>query len=144
MGTKAEIVIENFPGAFNCAQSTLVLFAEDYGVDKAAALRIGAGLGGGCHFGEICGAVSAGAAIVGLKYGHTEPNPEHYGICRQKTKEFVGRFKEENGAVSCRDLLGFDMSEPGGRERAIEMDLFNKRCKGLVKSAVAILEEQGY
>jgi len=144
METKADIVVDKFPGSFNCAQTTLMMFAEDYDIDEATALRIGAGLGGGCHFGEICGAASAGAAVVGMKYGHTKPDPEQYAICREKTKEFIEMFKEENGAVSCRDLLGVDMAEPGGRERAIELDLFNTRCKGFVRSAVEILEDLGY
>ena len=144
MGTKSEMATENYPGSFNCAQSTLMMFAEDYGIDREAALRIGAGLGGGCHFGEICGAASAGAAVVGMKYGHTKPDPEQYAICRGKAKEFIGRFKDENGAVSCRDILGFDITEPGGRERALELNLFNTRCKKMIVSAVNILEELGY
>ena len=145
MKTKAEIATQEYQGNFNCAQSTIAVFAEDYNLDLTDALRIGAGLGGGCHSAEICGAVSAGAAVVGLKYGHTEPNPELYLTCRTRTKEFVDKFKESNdGKIICRDLMGLDVTTPEGREQALAQNLFTTRCKELVASAVNILEELGY
>ena len=145
MKTKAEIATQDYQGKFNCAQSTIAVFAEDYGLNLKDALRIGAGLGGGCHSAEICGAVSAGAAIIGLKHGHTEPNPEQYAICRAKTNEFVTKFKEANeGNVTCLKLMGLNITTPDGRAQALEQNLFSTRCKDLVASAVNILEELGY
>ena len=144
MRTKAEIAVEDYQGNVNCAQSVLAVFAQDYGLDQATALRLGAGLGGGCHSGEICGALSAGSAVVGLNCGNTARDPDRYANCQRKTREFLTNFREKYGAVTCRDLLGFDISLPGGRERAIELNLFETRCKDIVRSAVDILEGLGY
>ena len=144
MRTKADIAAEDVMGKLNCAQSTISMFAEDYGLDKTTAIRMGAGLGGGCHYGEACGVVAAGAAVVGLKYGNKEHDPETYAFCRLKTREFVEEFVARNGALTCRDLLGIDMAEPDGRDRAAAAGLFQTKCKDLVRSGVGILEEQGY
>ena len=144
MRTKGEIASEDYQGNYNCAQSTFALFAEKYGLDQQTAFRIGAGLGGGCHFGGTCGAVTAGCGVIGLKYGHTEPDPEKYGECRAKVREFVEKFVEEFGSIECSCLLGIDMAQPGGRDQAKEQGLFDTRCRGLVKFAVDILDELGY
>jgi len=144
MRTKAEIAAEDYLGSVNCAQAVLAVFAEDYDLDQESALRIGAGLGGGCHSGEICGAISAGSAVVGLKCGNTKRDPAGYANCQLKTREFITDFREKYGAVTCRDLLGVDVSLPGGRERALELNLFKTRCKDIVRTAVDILEKLGY
>lgn len=83
--------------------------------------------------GEVCGAVSGGVLAMGLLYG------QDYSV-GPKTREYVHRFAEQNGAVRCIDLLGLD-------ESSVEVILASARnrkkevCDGLVSSAVQILLE---
>ena len=54
-----------------------------------------------------CGAVSAGVASLGLKYGYCEPNSaEQNAILISKVNEFEARFIEKNGSIVCKELLG--------------------------------------
>ena len=144
MKTKAEIAAEEYHGKFNCAQSTLAQFAEDYGLDEKTALRLGAAFGGGCHYGSVCGAVAGCCAVIGLRYGNDEHDPDKYNFNRDMVREFVGKFKDKHGAVNCSDLLGIDMSEPGGRDLARSQGLFDSKCREYIRSSVEILEELGY
>jgi C_GCAxxG_C_C family probable redox protein len=144
MRTKAEIAAEDYHGNFNCAQSTFAVFAEDYGLDEKDALRIASAFGGGCHYGGTCGAVTGAAAVIGLKYGNIVSDPDIYMQCREKVREFMDIFRDEHGAINCSDLLGIDMADPGGRDRAKEMGLFETQCHDYIKFAVKTLEELGY
>ena len=144
MKSKAEIASQDLMGKFNCEQSTLAVFAKDYGLDEKAALRMGAGLGGGCHYGEVCGAILAGCAVVGLKHGNQEPDPEKYQFCRDKTREFMSIVKDKYGTFRCSELLDVDMSAADGRDKARELGRFDTHCKPIIAFVVSTLEELGY
>ena len=51
------------------------------------------------------------------------------------------RFVAKHGSLLCRELLGCDMSQPGGIEEARDKGLFAKTCTGLVRDAAEIAEE---
>ncbi|HSW58528.1 MAG TPA: C-GCAxxG-C-C family (seleno)protein, partial [Dehalococcoidales bacterium] len=52
----------------NCAQSVLLAFCEELGLDRATALRLTMGFGGGMgHTGGTCGAVVGAYLIFGLQ-----------------------------------------------------------------------------
>ncbi|MCX7974863.1 MAG: C-GCAxxG-C-C family protein [Candidatus Aminicenantes bacterium] len=128
---------------YNCAQSVLLAFAPDYELPKAKASKIAQAFGGGlARQGEICGAVTGALMVIGLKYGKIKPEEEE---AREKTyslaQKFFSFFKEKHGALSCRQLLGIDLSQPGGYELASSQGLFMSVCPSLIASAVTILEE---
>ena len=108
-------------------------------------MKISGGLGGGVRCGEICGAVTGGALVIGLSCGQTEASDlqskEH---CGKETAEFVRRFREKNGSCICRELLGIDISVGDNRVKAKEMGLLSTVCVKAIQSAVEILEEMGY
>jgi len=137
-----------FCSGFNCAQSVFAAFCDITGFEEKAALRISSSFGGGvARHRDICGAVSAGAMVLGVLYGHDEPNrdlcAEHY----KRVSDFLNAFEEENGSVICRDLLAIneekaknDKNDPVPTER--NADFYKDRpCVYLVKSAVRLLCE---
>jgi hypothetical protein len=79
----------------------------------------------------VCGAVSGGVLAMGLLFGQDKS-------VGPKTREYVHRFTEHNGAVRCIDLIGLD-------ESSVEVLLASARnrksevCDGLVSSAVQVL-----
>ena len=142
---KNQCAAELFRSGFTCSQAVLVTFCESYGLDRNSALKIACGLGGGMRCSEVCGAVSAAVLVVGLKYGHTDAKDRAAKrICDARVEEFMRVFAERNTHITCRDILGCDISTPEGRKKAMDEKLFTTVCVDMVVSATAILEELGY
>ncbi len=145
MKSRAEIAVKFFNAGFNCSQSVLAVFCEDYGMEKELALRMSCGLGGGFRSGEVCGAVSGAVIVIGLKYGQfIAEDKESKSNCYAKTVEFINMFREKNSSVICRELLGCDISSKEGFEKAHKNNLFKTTCVEMIVKAVAILENLGY
>ncbi len=138
---RTERAVELFRSGFNCSQAVLTAFADEFGLDEELTLRLGAPLGSGARNGEICGAVSGALLVLGLKYGHssaddTERKLHGYAMA----EEFTKRFREINGSIVCRDLLGYDLTKPEDMAVISEKNLFREFCPLMVKSAVEVLE----
>ena len=88
---------------------------------------IGGGLGGSHE--EVCGALNAGALLIGALYGRIRPD-EASEPCYRLASGFRTRFLEEWGTTRCADLraLGYGGEGP-------------LPCAVLVKRAAAILLE---
>lgn len=141
MSNKVDRALELFSNNFNCSQSVFAAFAPDFGLDEKLALMLATSFGGGARNGEICGAVSGALMVLGLKYGHfdaadSEQKSRAYAIAVEYTK----RFKEANGSIVCRDLLGYDLTKPDEMACIKEKGLFGDVCPKAIKSAVEILE----
>lgn len=143
MSVKSEKAAELFSSNFNCAQSVFAVFCEDYGVDTETGLRVAGAFGRGLRCGEICGAVSGGAMVVGLKYGQTSSEDlDAKALCNVKTIEFTAAFKERFGSLICREFLGYDVRDTEAREK--NKHKHTEVCQKLVEGAVELLEELGY
>jgi C_GCAxxG_C_C family probable redox protein len=107
------------------------------------ALKIAQGFGGGMgRMAQTCGAVTGAFMVLGLKYGNADIHDKKakeriYGLVR----EFVRRFESRNSSISCRELLGCDISGPGGVKEAKEKGLFTSVCPKAVRDATEILDE---
>ena len=145
MSYKTDLAISLFNSGFNCAQSVLAVFCEEYDVEEETALKMSSGFGAGVRSGEICGAVSGAVLVIGLKYGQSEGNDKaSKENCNNKTVEFLDLFRKKNGSVVCRDLLGYDLSIDEEYAEAFSKDLFKTVCVDMVVSAVSLLEELDY
>lgn len=112
-------------------------------MSREAALAVSGGFGGGVgSTGNICGAVSGGVMVIGVKYPRTDPhNKEARQANIKMTREFLTRFKDRNGSIECRDLLGFDLGVPEEAAQAREQKQFETICPKMVRDAAEILEE---
>ncbi|MGN0692837.1 MAG: C-GCAxxG-C-C family protein [Oscillospiraceae bacterium] len=139
--SKTDKALELFSNDFNCSQAVLAAFASDFGLDEKLALMLGTSFGGGARNGEMCGAVSGALMVLGLKYGHSDAaDSEQKSRAYSIAAEFTKRFKEANGSIVCRDLLGYDLSKPDEMACIKEKGLFGDVCPKAIKSAVEILE----
>ncbi len=137
--------LELFSGGFACSQAVLAVFCERYGLDVPMALRLATGFGGGMKRGEVCGAVTGAIMVVGLRHGHVDAaDRDARRLAGEKTAELLRAFTERRKALTCRDLLGCDITTPDGRRFAMEHALFATTCRDAVADAVAILESLGY
>lgn len=139
--TKEEKTIELFNSGCNCSQAVFLAFAQDFGIDEKTAKSVTVGLGGGVgRMREVCGAVSASAMILGMKYGEDGNNK---GAAYEKIQEFAERFKKESGSIICAERLGLRETvhkDPVPEERTSEY--YKKRpCSAICGDAARILDE---
>lgn len=133
---------EYFSNNFNCSQAVFTTFATEMGIDEELALKIATQFGGGARKGEMCGAVSGALMVLGLKYGHCHSdNAEEKAKAYQISEDFMNRFIQKNGTVVCRELLGYDLSEPEDMEKIIELNLFKTTCPEMIRCATEIVDE---
>ena len=120
----------------------LSVYSEQFGMDRAVALKIAEGFGGGMgRMGLTCGAVTGAYLVISLKYGSvsaedTESREQIYNLIKRFTKKFESR----NGSIVCSELLGCNIGNSEGYEEAKKKDLFKIVCPGFVEDAVKILE----
>ncbi|MCC8192657.1 MAG: C-GCAxxG-C-C family protein [Ruminococcus sp.] len=144
--THADKARELFLSGYNCAQAVFCAYCDELSIDLDLAQAISSSFGGGMgRMREVCGAVSGALMVLGAKYGYTdksEPDKkaEHY----KRVQEFAKYFKEENGSIICRELLGLSKNEnndpnPSARTK----EYYKKRpCAEIVYTAAKILEEK--
>lgn len=127
----------------SCAQAILGAFAHRVNINFDTAIKIGSGLGGGLGGKQhVCGAVNAGAIILGLKYsngvsGDTKSKEDVSKI----VSNFIDECKKELGSVECWALLQIDLSNSDQKKIAKESGLFDRVCKNVVIQTARILEK---
>jgi C_GCAxxG_C_C family probable redox protein len=129
----------------NCAQSVINAFVDELRIDRATALKLALGFGGGLgHTGGTCGAVTAACMVLGLKQEFDIKNPKAQRDALYAQVQVLNqRFKQINGSTSCTDLLGYDLSTPQGAAAVKEKGLSAKLCPKFVADAVKIVEGMG-
>ncbi len=139
-----ERATELFKQGYNCAQSVFGSFSEDLGIDFETAVKIASSFGAGMgRLREVCGAVSGMFMVVGYKYGHTNPKDyaaktEHYKL----VQELALKFKEINGSIVCRELLGLKEKSSSPIPERRTASYYKKRpCAELVGIAAELVEE---
>lgn len=142
--TKGEIAKNYFENGYNCAQAVALAFSDEMGLDGDTVARLTGGFGGGIgRMREVCGTVSGAAFVMSALYGSSDPKDSKakadlYAMIQQ----VAGEFKQINGSVVCRELLGidrsgFDIPQPEARTNAY----YKKRpCSELVKISADLLE----
>lgn len=143
--TKGDIAKQNFLNGYNCSQAVLLAFCDDFGLEKETALKIAQPFGGGMgRMREVCGTVSGMFMVLGLAMGNDDAKDSATKKDVYKSvQELAEKFKEENGSIICRELLGIDKSKaesyvPSERTK----EYYKKRpCSELCKYAADLLEE---
>ena len=138
-----EIAQANFKKGYNCAQSVVMAFCDYTGLTEKESARLASSFGGGLgRMREVCGAVSGMAIVAGILYGYDDPSvlgasAKHYAL----VQELAGAFREKNGSIVCRELLG-DRSAVRSVPEPRTEEYYKKRpCVELVGLAADILDE---
>lgn len=136
--SKGSLAKEYFLNGLNCSQAVLCAFCDETRLSYETSLAISSSFGGGMgRLREVCGAVSGMFMVAGLLYGGKNTTAEQYKI----VQDLAAKFKEQNGSIVCRELLGVDGAQlPIPEERTAEY--YKKRpCAELVEMAANIVEE---
>jgi C_GCAxxG_C_C family probable redox protein len=126
----------------NCAQSVLLTFCEDLGLDRANALKLTMGFGGGeGHTGGTCGAVIGAYMVFGLQQElKTDMQPAKDKTVA-KIMEFSKRFREMHKSTLCPELLGYDIRIEEHFKSAVKDNVFVKKCSVFVRDAAELVEK---
>lgn len=144
MESRVQLAVELFESGYNCAQSVFAAYADLFGMDKEMALKfvspMGAGIG---RMREVCGTVSGMSLLLGLKEGNADATDEEAKKrIYEKTRAMADRFKEENGSIICRELLGIVGREQSAVPSERTKEYYATRpCSRLVASAAQIVED---
>jgi C_GCAxxG_C_C family probable redox protein len=139
MKTKNQVAMDRFLAGYNCAQSVLYAYGPDLGLDREMALKVATGLGAGMgRRGEVCGALTGGILVLGLKYGRGgQQDRSATEDTYQKTLDLMARFEQRHGSCFCRVLLdGCDLRTAEGQRYFKEHDLLHKTCVKCVQTVV--------
>ncbi len=144
--TKSELAAQYHERGYGCAQSVLASFAGDFGLDEGLALKLATGFGSGMgRMCEVCGALTGAFMVIGLKYGKEKTDGTRYGNETETTYSLVtavaNKFRERNGSIYCRELIGHDLMDPVERAKVVELGLFKTTCRKCILDAVEILNE---
>ena len=115
---------------YNCAQAVACVFADELGMKESEVFRLMEGFGFGMGTMGTCGAVSAMAAVVGMK--NSDGNLDRPSTKRSSYKqmsELTDKFLSMNKSIICREIKGIDSG------------VVLRSCPGCIEDAVVILEE---
>jgi C_GCAxxG_C_C family probable redox protein len=126
---------------FHCSQILLLMGLEAQGKSNVDLVRSMSGLAGGLGFsGDVCGALTGGACLLGLYAGRGAPDEEEDPRLNLMIGELVEWFSNEYGqmygGIHCETILDDD---PGSR---------HTRCPSLVlgtyEKVQGLLAENGF
>ena len=133
---------ELFLKGYNCAQAVVVAFADVTGLDESFSARLSSSFGGGMgRMREVCGAVSGMLMVLSILYGYDTPgDDESKKRLYTEVQALAGKFREEVGAIVCREILKNPPSDPNPTPRTAEF--YAKRpCARMVVTAGKLLDE---
>lgn len=137
--TKGELAKQFFEGGKNCSQAVALAFCEEMRIDEETVARQTVGFGGGMgRMREVCGTVSGMTYVISNLFGDRSKG-EVYEIVQSAAE----KFKEENGSIICRELLGLSTAEKQSPVPEARTEQYYKKrpCAELCKIAADILDE---
>lgn len=135
---------EEFLDGIDCGQVVLSHFAPKLGLSDETAKRIASPFGAGMFDARICGAVVGAYLVLGLKYGHDAKNQgDKKNTLVQKMRAFDAAFLEKHDSLTCKELLGYDISDEEEKAVILEKGLLFDFCPAAVRDAIEILEAMG-
>lgn len=140
MINRAEKAKNFFLEGYNCAQAVAMAFADLTDMSEETVAKLTIGFGGGMgRMREVCGAVSGAVFIMGALYGDKSKQEVYSEI-----QKVAGKFREENGSIVCRELLGLSISGADSPvpEKRTEGYYKKRPCAELVYMSAQILDEK--
>ena len=130
MEDRVKKAVDNHHSGYNCAQAVACAFCDLFGVEEEEAFRMTEAFGFGMGTMGTCGAVSALAALTGMKLSDGNlDKPSSKKQCYKMMKRMTNAFKEKNKSVICAELKGVN----GGNVL--------RSCDGCVEDAARIAAE---
>lgn len=136
---------ELFLEGYNCAQSVFLAYCDLTPFDKKVAATVAAPFGGGMgRLREVCGAVSGMTMVAGFLYPNFDPTDSQSKKDNYATvQELAEKFRKENGAIVCRELLGLAQKKDEPTPSPRTEEYYKRRpCAEYVAIAARIVGEK--
>ena len=93
---------------YNCCQAVVLAYNDIFGIDDSTAAALSSGFGGGMgRMREVCGSVSGMVMLAGLLCPANDPHNKDWRTANYAlVQELAGKFREKNGSIVCKELLG--------------------------------------
>jgi len=92
-----------------------------------------------------CGAISAAAVCLGLRYrcppAEKQKTKQARLDARKDASELVSSFNEKFGTITCRDLIGLDFSKPEVYRQFLESGIWQEKCNNYAQFVIEKLYE---
>ena len=141
---RIQLAVDQFMSGFNCAQSVVSAFADQYGFTREQALRMSASFGAGIGRMRLtCGAVCGMLQLAGLEHCALEGNDrkaksENYALVQRLADEF----RRRNGSITCRELLGLRKEQRSAEASERTPEYYATRpCARMIECAARIWVE---
>jgi C_GCAxxG_C_C family probable redox protein len=128
-------IMENQKG--NCAQAIFASFGPYLAKEKLnfnTCMDITSLFGGGINLtGNVCGAITGALMSLGLKFNGDDQE------LTKKSSQLLEEFKNINGSIICRELIGLDLTNDEDLKQAYQNNVF-KKCEKYVFDTACLLE----
>jgi len=141
--TNPEIALNYFTEGASCSQAIMAAYGPLVGLTKEQSFQVGAGLGGGIGRRQyVCGAINAGAIIIGLRFGNKAlEDKDGKELANKFAGEFVSECEKLLGSSQCSALLQINLMNPDERSKAKQSGLFDRVCNNAVLRSAETLEK---
>lgn len=136
---------ELFLSGYNCTQSVFLAYRDLTDLDEQTAAIVSSPFGGGMgRLREVCGAVSGMTMIAGFLYPNFDPSDSQSKKANYAAvQELAEKFREENGYIVCRDLLGLAVQKEDPTPSPRTESYYKRRpCAEYVAIAARIVGEK--
>jgi len=143
MKSKEKSSIDYFRSGLNCAQSIVMVFAEDLKLDRELAVSVSCGFGGGMgRLQETCGAATGSFIVLGTNScrNHSD-NSDRKEAAYSDIQKFREKFTSIYGTMNCKELLKANLRTEEGQQRVKENNLTEIVCEKCIVDAVKITGE---
>ena len=145
----AELFLDD-SNTYGCAEVALVVLQEHFGLpgagDSSAAMALNGGI---AYTGGMCGAIQGAALAAGREAGRRLP--DHIVAkreARRVAQALIAEFTGEFGAPGCRELSGYDFTQPGEHHAFIVAGEWRRTCLRQIEFAVEhmarLVDEAGW
>lgn len=139
LGEKA---VKHFLEGYNCAQSVLLTIFEYWNGKSDLVPKVATAFGGGIgRCGSVCGALAGGVMAIGVKCGTNESSLKKRLRAYELARRFYKQFEKQHGSTLCRELIGYDLSNPEELKKARQSKVSEEKCVNFVRTAVENLVE---
>jgi len=123
---------------FGCAETTLAVLREAFGLPDTDAAAAALALNGGIAYtGAMCGALTGAALALGeLAARRISDRHLAKGAARSSVQALIDEFDDTFGAVDCRALIGQDLRAPGAHDAFIASGIWRDRCMTQIEFAI--------
>jgi len=131
---------------FYCSQILMLQGLEQLGKSNPDLIRAMHGLAGGLGFsGELCGALTGGASLLGLYAGKGTPeqpeDPRLDFMVMDLVKWFKAEYSEQFGGIRCEEILAGNSQNELPSNSAIRCPIL---VTGVLQKVKDLLVENGY